>query len=349
MVTGMFKVHARRLHLVAVVLALVAGCPRSNPTSRADSSGDENLAFEEERAAADALPATPEVLAAEAMLADGRPREARIALEALVEATPSDLRAWLDLALAFEMLEDLDSAERAYRAAIVNGAGETAQSAEILNNLGALLRDTDRLDEGISLIRQAIELRPAFASAHLNLGLALEDAGDDVGAMAEYRRVIAIADHEPTSRINLGLILLRQGQAETALIELRRALPLAEERADLAAVGSGLRQAGDPAMAIRALNAAIEASEEPAPPALTAELALAQFAANHREEAEAMLRALLTSAPTFHSAHYLLANMLAAREAWADAAREYEAFLRAEPSAPEASEARRRLEYVRTR
>lgn len=342
---------ARTVLLAGLLITglLLAGCPQSRATRSTETSGDENLAFEEERAEADALPATPEVLAAEAMLADGRPREARIALEGLVANAPEDLRAWLDLGLAFEMLEDLGSAEGAYRSAIEHGAGSTAQSAEILNNLGALLRDTDRLDEGIGLIRRAIELRPAFASAHLNLGLALEDAGDDVGAIEAYRRVIALADHEPTSRINLGLILLRQGQRDTALIELRRALPLAEERADLAAVGSGLRQAGDPAMAIRALSAAIEASEEPPPPALSAELALAHFAANHREQAETMLRELITSAPSFFSAHYLLANMLAAREAFADAAREYEAFLRAEPTAPEAAEARRRLEYVRGR
>jgi len=192
-----------------------------------------------------------------------------------------------------------------------------------------------------------VALRPALASAHLNLGLALEDAGDDVGAMASYRRVIALADHEPSSRINLGLILLRQGQHDTALIELRRALPLAEEPADLAALGSGLRQAGDPAMAVRALTAAIDGLEETPPPALTAELALAQFAADHRPEAETILVQLIASAPTYATSHYLLANMYAAREAWTDAAREYDAFLRASPTAPEAAEARRRLTFVR--
>ncbi len=324
----------------------LAACPRA--TTRTDeSSGDENLAFEEEREDANALPATEDVLAAEALLADGRPREARIALSEIVAASPDDLRAWLDLGLAYEMLDDAAQAETAYRQAIEHGAGQGAQSAEILNNLGALLRDTERLEEGIALLRQAVALRPALASAHLNLALALEDSGDDVGAMASYRRVIALAEREPTSRINLGLILLRQGQRDTALIELRRALPLAEEPADLAALGSGLRQAGDPAMAVRALTAAIDGLEDDVPPALTAELALAQFAADHRPEAEATLVALIASAPSYATSHYLLANMYAAREAWTDAAREYDAFLRAAPTAPEAAEARRRLAFVR--
>lgn len=338
------------LRLVLVLSLLLSGCPSRAPSGGGgDTSGDEDLRFEEERAAEDALPASPEVLSAEAQLADGRPREARIALQGIVEGHPDDLRAWLDLGLAFEMLDDLEQAEAAYRSAIEHGAGTTAQSVEVLNNLGALLRDTDRLEEALTLLRRAVELRPAFASAHLNLGLALEDSGDDVSAMESYRRVIEIADHEPTSRINLGLILLRQGQTAQALVELRRAVPLAEERADLSALGSGLRRAGDPAMAVRALTAAIEAEDTPAPPGLRAELALAHFAAEHREEAETMLRELIASEPDFGTAHYLLANMLAAREAWRDAAAEYEAFLRTSPSGAEAAEARRRLEYVRSR
>lgn len=336
-----------RILSLAILVSCLVGCPRAS-TSNDTTSGDENLAFEEEREEANALPATADVLAAEALLADGRPREARIALAQILEGTPDDLRAWLDLGLAYEMLDDPSEAEGAYRSAITHGAGSSAQSAEILNNLGALLRDTDRLEEGIELLRQAVALRPALASAHLNLGLALEDSGDDVGAMASYRRVIALADHEPTSRINLGLILLRQGQRDTALIELRRALPLAEEPADLAALGSGLRQAGDPAMAVRALTAAIDGLEDDVPPALTAELALAQFAADHRPEAEAILVQLIASTPSYPTSHYLLANMYAAREAWTDAAREYDAFLRAAPTAPEAAEARRRLTFVRT-
>jgi tetratricopeptide (TPR) repeat protein len=335
---------------VALALLLISGgCTQPGPSRAATTAGDEDLRFEDERAEAEALPASPEVLSAEALLADGRPREAREALTSVVRAHPEDLRALLDLGLAHEMLDQLDEAEAAYRAALDHGAGSTPQSAELLNNLGALLRDTERLEEALTMLRRAVALRPGFASAQLNLGLALEDAGDEVGAMEAYRRVIEIAEGEPTSRINLGLLLLGQGQTAQALVELRRALPLAEERADLAALGSGLRRAGDPAMAIRALSAAIDAEDTPAPPGLRAELALAHFAAEHRDEAESMLRALIASEPDFATAHYLLANALAAREAWREAAAEYEAFLRADPRAPEAAEARRRLEFVRSR
>lgn len=333
---------------VTLLVALAVGAcarPAERTSAAGASSGDEELMFEDEREALAGPPASDEVLAAEAELAEGRPRTAREALLGIVERTPDDLRAWLDLALAHEMMESYAEAEGAYRRCLEIDP----EFAEALNNLGALLRDTERTDEGLAMLREAVRVRPAFASAHLNLALALEDAGDDDAAQREYERVIELAPTEPTSRTNLGLLHLRHGREGQALIELRRALPNAEDRSDLAAIGSGLRRAGDPAMAIRALTAAIEAEESPAPAEVRAELALANFAADHRAEAETQLRAILAEEPDYAVAHYLLANMLAAREAWADAAGEYDAFLRAAPSAPEASQARERLAYVRGR
>lgn len=317
---------------------------RSSDDTTASSSGGDEIMFEDEAAAAAAPLASPEVTQAENTLAEGRPREARGMLEAIVLAHADDLRAWLDLGLACEMLDDRESAERAYRSALA----ANPQFTEALNNLGTLLRDTDRLDAGIAMLRQAIEIRPAFASAHLNLGLALEDSGDDAAAATEYRTVMRIAPREPTSRTQLGLLLLRGGDTAQALIELRRALPLADgDRATLSAVGSGLRRAGDPAMAVRALNGAMEAeAETPPPAALTAELALAEFANNARPAAEQRLRDLIASDASYATSHYLLANMLAARQAWADAATEYQAFLHSAPTAPEAADARGRLSYV---
>jgi protein O-GlcNAc transferase len=334
----------------AFLLIVALACtPQSTASSRSggegatSSSGGDEIMFPDEAEEAAAPPASPEVAEAENTLAEGRPREARTMLEAVVAAHADDLRAWLDLGLAREMLDDIEGAEQAYRSALA----ANPQFTEAMNNLGTLLRDTDRLADGIAMLRQAIEIRPGFASAHLNLGLALEDSGDDAGAAAEYRTVMRLAPQEPTSRTQLGLLLLRGGDTAQALIELRRALPLADDdRPTLSAIGSGLRRAGDPAMAVRALNAAIEAEETPAPSAVIAELALAEFAAGSHPAAETRIRGLITSDPDYASAHYLLANMLAARQAWTDAASEYQAFLRAAPSAPEAVDARGRLTYV---
>ena len=66
----------------------------------------------------------------------------------------------------------------------------------------------------------------------------------------------------------------------------------------LSALGSGLRRAGDPQMAARVLQDAIEAGDTEAPPAVTAELALALFAADHRQEAEQTLTDSCGRTPT---------------------------------------------------
>ncbi len=307
----------------------------------APAGGDE-VTFPDEAEARAAPPASEAVLAAEALLAEGRPREAAARLTAILAETPRDLRAHLDLGLAREMQDDPAGAEQAYRAALA----VDAEFSEALNNLGALLRDQDRVEEAVRLLREAVRVRPAFASAQLNLGLALEDAGDDEGALRAYRAVIRLSPREPVSRTSLGLLLLRRGQRDQALIELRRAAPLAESRADLAALGAGLRQAGDPAMALRVLRQAVDAEESPAPPGLRAEVALAEFAAGDRAAAEAHLRELSGSyAPAF----YLLGNALAAREAWREAESAYTEYLRRDPSGAHASDARARVTYVRSR
>jgi TolA-binding protein len=77
-------------------------------------------------------------------------------------------------------------------------------------------------------------------------------------------------------------------------------------------------------------------------------LALAEFAAGHRDVAEQLLQALIAEDAAYAAAHYLLGNMLAARQAWSEAAREYDAYLRADPRGDDAAEARGRLTYVRS-
>lgn len=340
----------KHVPLTLALLLALSGCGATRGslaggTQEAQGGADsESVEFPDEMAARSEAPATPEVLEAETMLAEGRPLEAERRLEGIVRATPNDVRARLDLGLAREMQDDVAGAEEAYRGAIE----VDATFAEAWNNLGALLREAGRVDEGITALREAVRLRPGFASAQLNLGLALEDNGDDEGAATAYRTVMRLSRRDPTSRTSLGLLLLRQGQRDQALIELRHAVPLAEAREDLAALGNGLRRAGDAAMAVRVLRQAIEASDESAPSALRAELALAEFAAGHREVAEELLQTLITDDASYAPSHYLLGNMLAARRAWSDAAREYDAYLRAAPRGEDAAEARGRLSYVRS-
>ncbi len=327
---------------LAVLLAL-GGCGGAG-SSGGTTASDAPITFDDEAQANRAPAASEEVERGEGLLATGDAAGAEAAFRAAIEADANDVRAHLDLGLALEMQDRIDEAEQAYRAAVA--IDETF--AEALNNLGVLLRDTDRAEEAAQVLGEAVRVRPGFASAQLNYGLALEELGRAEEAMAAYRRVMELAPREPTSRIQRGPLQLAAGDREQALLTLRRAAPLARgSRANLSALGNGLRRAGDAEMSVRVLREAIDADEEPAPPPVVAELALAQFAAGHREDAEATLTALLREHDDYADGHYLLANMLAARRAFGDAARHYQRYLRLEPRGPLAQEAQGRLDYVR--
>ncbi|HJL19757.1 MAG TPA: tetratricopeptide repeat protein [Sandaracinaceae bacterium LLY-WYZ-13_1] len=339
-----------RLGPVLLVAASVGACGGGGsraPLNRGTSSGGGGeVMFEDERTAREAPPASEDVERGESLLAAGDAAAAEQAFRAAIEADPEDPRAHLDLGLALEMQERFDEAAAAYRAALEIDA----TFAEALNNLGVLLRDSGQHEDAVRTLREAVRARPGFASAHLNLALALEDAGDVEGAMRSYERVIELAPQEPTARIQLGLLQLATGARDDARITLRRAVPHARgSRAHLSALGNGLRRAGDAEMALRVLRQSIEADEVAPPAAIVAELALAQFAAGHREDAEQTLEGLLESHDDYATAHYLLANMLAAREAFDEAASHYQAYLRAAPDGPMADQARARLEHVRSR
>ncbi|MGE0790567.1 MAG: tetratricopeptide repeat protein [Sandaracinaceae bacterium] len=332
-----------RKTLCVIALLAMPGCGGAG-AGQTSTASDEPVQFEDERAAAAAPPASEQVTRGEALLAEGDAQGAEAALRAAIAENAGDPRAHLDLGLALEMQERWSDAEGAYRASIE----ADPEFAEALNNLGALLRDQDRAEEAVIILRRAVEARPGFGSAYLNLGLALEEQGDAEGAMAAYRRVIELAPREPTARIQLGMLQLAAGDQEHALITLRRAAgPAAGSRAMLSALGNGLRRAGDPQMAVRVLRDAIAAEESEPPAAIVAELALAQFAADERAEAETTLRELIAAQPRYATAHFVLANMLAARRAFADAGREYQAYLRIDPQGEHAEEARGRLAFVR--
>ena len=52
----------------------------------------------------------------------------------------------------------------------------------------ALPQEQGKLDEAVACCRRALELKPDYAEAHYNLGIALKDQGKLDEAVACYRR-----------------------------------------------------------------------------------------------------------------------------------------------------------------
>ncbi len=330
----------------AVLVALVfAGCGGSKPPAAQDPSvlPDEPEAHAPSRPAPQASPLVRE---GEALLAKGDASGGKAKFEAQLASDKSDVRAWLGLGLAEEMLGDNKAAEKAYREAIaVDGS-----LAEAHNNLGLLLRDAERLPEAVSELEAAVKADPQLASARANLALAYEEQGRAKEAGEAYAAAVKLTPDDAMLRLNHGLFLLAQGNGENeaALVELRAAQAKAKgDRAVLVGAGNGLRRAGKPDEAVRALNAAIAGGDGKPTPALLSELSLAQHAAGMSAEAKASLEEALRLDPKYASAHYVLASMLASEGNKRAAVDHYQKCIEADPKGPLAERAREKLKVVK--
>lgn len=289
-------------------------------------------------------PASELVQRGENHLAVNELAQARSLFEQALVDDSNDARANLDLGIVMEMLGDIEAAETQYRKAIAI----QPDFAEALNNLGVLLRVKRELDEAVLVLRKAVRYNPSSASGHMNLALALEDSALLEQAEAEYREALRVNPNDAITRANLGLLLLRMEQRDAAARELKIALSqAADNRAALVAIGNGLRRAGEPSGALQALQAAIRADGAEPTPSLLSELALAQRAAGDRDEAIRSLRRALEIDENYAIAHYLMANMLAAKRASAEAAKHYQIYLQLEPKGAQAERARERLKLIR--
>lgn len=327
----------KRILLFAALLLGHLGCGATASPRPTTPHADDGLDEPSEPAVPQA---SERVREGEALLAKGDVAGAKKLFEQAIAEAPDDPRAHFDLGIVLEMEDDLDGAERSYRTSL----RLAPDLPETLNNLGLLLHGAGRLEEAVPLLRRAVELRPDFAEGHVNLALALEDSGDRGGAIAAWRRAVELAPDDPVVRANLGLALLGHGAREEAAEVLRAAVPHARgNAAALAAIGNGLRRAGDFDAAVGAMQDAIGSHEDGPTPALLSELALAQHAAGKSQDAEATLAKALELDPSYATAHYLLGTILAGRGARQKAAAHFQRYLRLEPNGPHAAKARAQL------
>ena len=118
--------------------------------------------------AADIQLAAAQTLRGTALNALGRPEEAIAAFSHALAVCPDDAEAQLNCGNAHAELDEAAQAERHIRLAIV----ADPSMAEAHASLGHLLTGLGRLPEAIAASAEAIALRPDFATAHWNQGVA---------------------------------------------------------------------------------------------------------------------------------------------------------------------------------
>jgi predicted O-linked N-acetylglucosamine transferase (SPINDLY family) len=117
----------------------------------------------------------------------------------------------------------------------------------------------EAVHESIALYRRAVEADPSHASGYLNLGGALEAAGEIDAAAAAYRALLAVDAANPYANYNLGNSLLARGDTTGALELLEKALRAKPDFPEAHVVlSNALDQIGRPADAAGHLERALE-------------------------------------------------------------------------------------------
>jgi protein O-mannosyl-transferase len=102
------------------------------------------------------------------------------------------------------------------------------------NNLGIVFLQRGQLDEAISRLQAAIDLRPENGPAHNNLAKALLQKGRLAEAMVHYRKFFEIEPENVEARNILGTALIQQGRIREAIEQWQGALAIEPENGNAA-------------------------------------------------------------------------------------------------------------------
>ena len=113
-------------------------------------------------------------------------------------------------------------AEIIYRKLIQQGV----RSHLVFGNLGAVCIMQDKNQEAVTFLKEALAIKPDFADALANLGIAFKNHGDPDAAVASCRQVLDLKPNDPKALTNLGDALKEQGDLDAAVASYRQALAL---------------------------------------------------------------------------------------------------------------------------
>jgi tetratricopeptide (TPR) repeat protein len=82
------------------------------------------------------------------------------------------------------------------------------------------------LPQAIEAFEHAIRLKPDYATAHYNLGVARAAMGETEGALQSYAEALRYDPDHAKTHNNLGSILARKGRLKKALSHFQKALEI---------------------------------------------------------------------------------------------------------------------------
>lgn len=164
----------------------------------------------------------------EALLEQGRFHEAEARCTSQIAFDAEDCAAYRNLAVIYK------KTGRPSEAALVleKLLDLRPDDPEVHKDLGNVLKEQGDLDAAIDAYGTAIRLNPSFAQAHINLGLAHHEKGDLDAATSAFHEAIRLDPGKPEAHYNLGISLDEQGSLRAAISAYERALQLRPNYAD---------------------------------------------------------------------------------------------------------------------
>ena len=149
---------------------------------------------------------------------------------------------------------ELEQAEAIFRHLVAAGSSK----ATVYGSLGAICGAQERYEEAIGLLNKALEIKPDYPEAHVNLGIALQNQGNLTAAIAAFTRALVYRPHYANAHIRLGIALQEQGDRSAAITAFNKAIALQPDHPDVYNnLAIALQEDGDLPSAIAAYGKAL--------------------------------------------------------------------------------------------
>ena len=104
--------------------------------------------------------------------------------------------------------------------------------SEAYSNLGITLQGLGRLEDAETSYKKAIAINPGYADANYNLGITLQELGRLEDAESSYKKAIAINPGYADAHYNLGITLQALGRLEEAETSYKKAIAIKPDYAE---------------------------------------------------------------------------------------------------------------------
>ncbi len=183
----------RTLALILIVLTSLVACSRDPSREQAKPQGKSLIQKDPLTAAREDIAKDPSNAQAWFHLADLYERNSMYkeeidALKKVLQLNPGMSYAYVKLGTACNRLSLYDEAIRSFRKAA--RTSQQRRNPVLYNNLAYSYGKKGRINEQIASLKKALAIRPSYATARFNLGIAYLNKGNPKLALAEYRTLM---------------------------------------------------------------------------------------------------------------------------------------------------------------